>query len=64
MLGLSAPYRTPWQYALQLNKKLNYIKLGLFKIKKKIKKINYELDLLKKKKNLPSILYRNARTSI
>ena len=32
----------------QLSKKLDYIKLGLFKIKKKIIKINYKLDLLAK----------------
>ena len=32
----------------RLSKKLNYIKLGLFKIKKKIIKINYKLDLLAK----------------
>jgi hypothetical protein len=28
--------------------KLNYIKLGLFKISRKIIKVNYKLDLLKK----------------
>ena len=32
----------------QLSKKLNYIKLGLFIIKKKIIKVNYKLDLLVK----------------
>ena len=32
----------------QLSKKLNYIKLKIFKIKKKVIKINYKLDLLKK----------------
>ena len=31
---------------IRLNNKLNYIKLGLFKIKKILKLINYELDLL------------------
>ena len=31
----------------RLSKKLNYIKLGLFKVKKKVIKINYKLDLLK-----------------
>ena len=30
----------------QLSKKLNYVKLRLFKIKKKIIKVNYKLDLL------------------
>ena len=29
-----------------LSKKLNYIKLGLFKIKKKVIKVNYKLNLL------------------
>ena len=28
-----------------LSKKLNYIKLGLFKVKKKIIEVNYKLDL-------------------
>ena len=32
----------------RLSKKLNYVKLGLFKIKKKITEVNYELDLLMK----------------
>ena len=32
----------------QLSKKLNYIKSELFKIKKKVIKINYKLDLLAK----------------
>ena len=32
----------------RLSKKLNYVKLGLFKIKKKIIKVNYKLDLLTK----------------
>ena len=32
----------------QLSKKLNYIKLGLFKIKKKVTEVNYKLDLLAK----------------
>ena len=32
----------------QLSKKLNYIKLGLFKVKKKIIKVNYKLNLLVK----------------
>ena len=32
----------------QLSKKLNYIKLKLFKIKKKVIKINYKLNLLAK----------------
>ena len=32
----------------QLSKKLNYIKLRLFKFKKKVIKINYKLDLLVK----------------
>ena len=31
-----------------LSKKLNYIKLGPFKIKKKVIKVNYKLDLLVK----------------
>ena len=31
-----------------LSKKFNYIKLGLFKVKKKIIKVNYKLDLLAK----------------
>ena len=31
-----------------LSKKLNYIKLRLFKIKKKVTEVNYKLDLLKK----------------
>ena len=30
----------------QLSKKFNYVKLGPFKIKKKITEINYKLDLL------------------
>ena len=30
------------------SKKLNYVKLGLFKIKKKITEVNYKLDLLAK----------------
>ena len=30
----------------RLSKKLNYIKLKLFKIKKKVIKVNYKLDLL------------------
>ena len=33
-----------------LSKKLNYIKLGLFKVKRKITEVNYELDLLIKMK--------------
>ena len=32
----------------RLSKKLNYIKLGPFKIKKKITEVNYKLDLLAK----------------
>ena len=32
----------------RLSKKLNYIKLGLFKIKKKVTEVNYKLDLLMK----------------
>ena len=36
-----------------LSKKLNYIKLGLFKIKKKIMEINYKLNLLPKMKIYP-----------
>ena len=32
----------------RLSKKLNYIKLGLFKIKKKVIEVNYKLDLLAK----------------
>ena len=32
----------------QLNKKLNYIKLELFKVKRRIIKVNYKLDLLVK----------------
>ena len=32
----------------QLSKKLNYVKLGPFKIKKKIMEVNYKLDLLAK----------------
>ena len=32
----------------QLSKKLNYVKLGPFKIKKKITEVNYKLDLLTK----------------
>ena len=32
----------------QLSKKLNYIKLRLFKIKRKVTKVNYKLDLLAK----------------
>ena len=31
-------------------KKLNYIKLKLFKVKKKIMEVNYKLDLLMKMK--------------
>ena len=30
----------------RLSKKLNYVKLGLFKIKKKITEVNYKLNLL------------------
>ena len=30
----------------QLSKKLNYIKLGLFIVKKKVTEVNYKLDLL------------------
>ena len=37
----------------RLSKKLNYIKLGPFKIKKKIIKVNYKLDLLAKIKIYP-----------
>ena len=36
-----------------LSKKFNYIKLGLFKVKKKIIKVNYKLDLLVKIKIYP-----------
>ena len=36
-----------------LSKKLNYIKLGLFKVKKKIIEVNYKLDLLIKIKIYP-----------
>ena len=32
----------------QLSKKVNYIKLGPFKIKKKVTEVNYKLDLLAK----------------
>ena len=32
----------------QLSKKLNYVKLGPFEIKKKIMEVNYKLDLLAK----------------
>ena len=32
----------------QLSKKLNYIKLGPFKVKRKIIEVNYKLDLLVK----------------
>ena len=32
----------------RLSKKLNYVKLGPFKIKKKITEVNYKLDLLAK----------------
>ena len=32
----------------QLSKKLNYVKLKPFKIKKKVIEVNYKLDLLKK----------------
>ena len=32
----------------RLSKKLNYIKLGPFKIKKKVIEVNYKLDLLVK----------------
>ena len=34
----------------RLSKKLNYVKLGLFKIKKKVTEVNYKLDLLTKMK--------------
>ena len=34
----------------QLSKKLNYIKLGPFEIKKKITEVNYKLDLPAKMK--------------
>ena len=37
----------------QLTKKLNYIKLGLFKVKKKVIKVNYKLNLLIKIKIYP-----------
>ena len=37
----------------RLSKKLNYIKLGPFKIKKKIIKVNYKLNLLAKIKIYP-----------
>ena len=37
----------------QLSKKLNYVKLKLFEIKKKIIEINYKLDLLVKIKIYP-----------
>ena len=37
----------------RLSKKLNYVKLGPFKIKKKITEINYKLDLLTKIKIHP-----------
>ena len=36
-----------------LSKKLNYIKLGPFKVKKKITEVNYKLDLLAKIKIYP-----------
>ena len=36
-----------------LSKKLNYIKLGLFKVKRKIIEVNYKLDLLVKIKIYP-----------
>ena len=32
----------------QLSKKLNFIKIRLFKVKKKITEVNYKLDLLVK----------------
>ena len=32
----------------QLSKKFNYVKLGLFKIKKKVIEVNYKLDILAK----------------
>ena len=37
----------------RLSKKLNYVKLGPFKIKKKIIEVNYKLDLLAKIKIYP-----------
>ena len=37
----------------KLSKKLNYIKLGLFKVKKKIIEVNYKLDLPVKIKIYP-----------
>ena len=37
----------------QPSKKLDYIKLGPFKIKKKITEVNYKLDLLAKMKIYP-----------
>ena len=37
----------------RLSKKLNYIKLGPFKVKKKIIEVNYKLDLLVKIKIYP-----------
>ena len=48
----------------QLSKKLDYVKLGLFKIYKKVTEVIYKLDLLKKNVNLPNIIYYNIRISI
>ena len=41
----------------KLSKKLNHVKVESFLVKKTKKLINYELDLLKKRQSISSILY-------
>ena len=48
----------------QPNKKLNYIKLGLFEISKKVIKVIFKLNLPKKNKDLFGIVHFNTKTSI
>ena len=56
---LTKNFKSKW-----LSKKLDYIKIGLFKIINKVIEVLYRLDLLLKNKDLFSILYYYAKTSI
>ena len=54
----------------QLSKKLNYIKMGLFKIINKVIKVSYRLDLLKIKIHLVyyiailKLVYKNHKSPV
>ena len=56
---LTKNFKSKW-----LSKKLDYIKIGLFKIINKFIEVLYRLDLLLKNQDLFSILYYYAKTSI